>query len=99
MSKTMPIAALLLTAISLAATAALVNDQTESSEPDATLTSTAAGTDDWNRRGTRNAGAATQQNGPETMVDLPRRGERSPYQTVAHNAIQTPNDWSRRGSR
>ncbi len=99
MSKTMPIAALLLAAISLAATAALVNDQTESSKPDANLTSAPAGTDDWNRRGTRNASAAMQHTGPGAAIDLPRRGERSPYQTVADNAIQTSNDWSRRGSR
>jgi hypothetical protein len=99
MSKTMPIAALLLAAISLAATAALVNDQTESSELGTALTSSPSSTADWSRRGTRNASAATQQNGPETVVDLPRRGERSPYQTVADNGTQTPNDWLRRGSR
>ena len=99
MSKTMPIAALLLAAVSLVATAALVNDQTEPSKSDANLASAPAGTDDWNRRGTRNASAAKQQTGPETVVDLPRRRERSPFQTVADNAMQTPNDSLRRGSR
>jgi hypothetical protein len=99
MSKTMPIAALLLAAISLAATAALVNDQTESSKPDVNLTSAPAGSNDWNRRGTRSASAAMQQTSPGAVIDLPRRGERSPYQTVADNAMQTPDDWLRRGSR
>ena len=70
MPKTMPIAALLLTAISLAATAALVNDQTESSKPAANLTSAPAGTNDWNRRGTRSASAAMRQKGPGAGVDL-----------------------------
>jgi hypothetical protein len=76
----------------------MVSDQNESSKPDATLTSATAGTD-WNRRGTRNASAAMQQTGPGAAIDLPRRGERGSYQTVADNAIQTSNDWSRRGSR
>ena len=64
------------------------------------LTSSPAGTDDWSRRGTRKAAsAAMQQTGPGAVVNLPRRGERSPYQTVADNAMQTPSDRLRRGSR
>jgi hypothetical protein len=95
----MLIVPLLLTAISLAATAALVSEQAELSKPDASLASAAAGTDDWNRRGTRDASAGMQQTGPGAAIDLPRRGERGSNQTVADNAIQTSNDWSRRGSR
>jgi len=99
MSKTMPLTALLLTTVSLAVTAALVNEQAESTLPASIQTASLSANDNWGRRGSRDSSATTLPAGPTAALAQPRRGERTPAHTVAGNAMDTPDEWARRGTR
>lgn len=98
MIQSMPIAVVSLAVVSLAATAALVGDPTEADKSASSQSSTYSTGTDWNRRGTRDGSEFAPRSSDRISAELPRRGTRDDYETVA-SAVETPDEWSRRGAR
>ena len=100
MIKTAHFAIVSLAVVSLAATAALVGDPTatDAAQSASALPSTNGSTNDWNRRGTRDGSEFAPRSSDGFSAELPRRGTRGAYETLA-SVVETPDEWSRRGSR
>jgi hypothetical protein len=98
MTKTLPIAAISLAAVSVAAMAALVGERTDANTSKSSQPSSYSSGSDWTRRGTRDGSEFTPGSSAGPSAELPRRGMRSDYETIA-SAVETPDTWSRRGAR